>query len=95
MRHAIESREPLTEQEVWDYLSIKVDREEKQWGKDYIYSQWAREYRDKQMAKFKAGEVVEVHTESFVDSYGNGCGNFEDVLYSDGSVKTACYGYLD
>lgn len=95
MRHAIESREPLTEQEVWDYLSIKVDREEKQWGKDYIYSRWAREYRDKQMAKFKAGEVVEVHTESFVDSYGNGCGNFEDVLYSDGSVKTACYGYLD
>ena len=95
MRHAIESREPLTEQEVYDYLSISVDRNAKQWGEDYIYTRWAKEHREKMMEKFRAGEVVPVHSESFVDSYGNGCGDYEDTLYSDGSVKTGCFGYLD
>ena len=95
MRHVIESRDPLTEQEVFEYLSIKVNREAKQWGENDFWTNQAKRWRDEAMKKFKAGEVVPVHSESFVDSYGNGCGDYEDILYSDGSVKTACYGYLD
>ena len=95
MAQAIQSRNPLTEEEVYQYLTQEVEKNEKQWGPDYIYTKWAREARDKKMAQFKAGEVVQVYSESYVDSYGNGCGNFEDILYSDGSVKTACFGYLD
>lgn len=95
MRHAIESREPLTRQEVVDFLEEGVEKERRHWGEDYIYTRWAKEYRDKQLEKFDAGEVVAVKTESFVDSYGNGCGDYSDTLYSDGHVETACYGYLD
>lgn len=95
MKHALESREPLTREEVIQYLNQKVESTEKQWGVDYIYSKWARERRDELIGKYDAGEVIPVLTEEFVDSYGNGCGSFEDTLYSDGTVKTACYGYLD
>ena len=95
MGKVIEQRAPLTEAEVLEYLNRNVEKNAKQWGVDYIYTQWAREWRDKQIEKFRNGEVVEVHKETYVDSYGNGCGDFEDILYSDGTVKTACYGYLD
>ena len=95
MSKVIEQRAPLTESEVLAYLNEHVEKTEKQWGPDYIYTEWAREWRDKQIGLFRAGEVVEVHTEEYVDSYGNGCGSFADTLYSDGTVKTSCYGYLD
>lgn len=95
MGKVIEQRAPLTEAEVLEYLNKNVEKNAKQWGEDYIYTQWAREWRDKQMDQFRKGEVVEVHRETYVDSYGNGCGDYEDILYSDGTVKTACYGYLD
>lgn len=92
---AIEERTPLTRQEVYDMLTEKVNKEAKQWGEDFIYTIWAREARDEKMAKFDRGEVVLVKTVDYVDSYGNGCGNYSDTLYSDGHVETACYGYLD
>lgn len=95
MRHAIEERTPLTRQEVLIYLNDEVEKNAKQWGEDYIYTRWARESRDKMLKKFDAGEVIPVYTASYVDSYGNGCGDYSDTLYSDGTVKTACYGYLD
>ena len=95
MKHVIEERSPLTEEEVWEYLSKNVERNIKQWGENYIYTEWAKEARDVKFAKWKNGEVVAVETQQFVDKYGNGCGDYEDVLYSDGTVKTFCYGYLD
>lgn len=95
MRHVIESRNPLTRDEVLAYLNQKVEREEEHWGKDYIYTQWAREARDKKMKDFDEGKVVSVWTEDFVDSYGSGTGNYSDTLYSDGHVETACYGSYD
>ena len=94
MKH-IEERKPLTEQEVIELLQEHVDATEKQWGVDYIYSEWARENRDKKLEEYRNGKVIEVKRESYVDKYGNGCGDYEDVLYSDGTVKTCCYGYLD
>ena len=95
MGKAIEERQPLTEAEVYEYLTQKVEAEEKHWGVDYIYSKWAREARDKYMKEFREGKVVPVHTITYVDKYGNGCGDFDDTLYSDGHVETSCYGYLD
>lgn len=95
MSKAIEKRNPLTRQEVLDFLNIKVEAEEKHWGKDYIYSKWARDRRDELIKKFDAGEIIPVQTIQYCDSYGNGTGDYEDTLYSDGSVKTACFGYAD
>ena len=95
MGKAIEKRAPLSEEEVLNYLNQKVEAEERHWGVDYIYARWARENRDKQMEKFRAGEVVPVLSISYVDKYGNGSGDYEDTLYSDGHVETACFGYLD
>lgn len=95
MGKMIESREPLTRAEVLEYLNKNVEAKAKQWGEDYIYTEWARRARDKKLAQFDNGEVVEVYTVGYCDSYGNGTGNYEDVLMSDGTVKTCCYGYYD
>lgn len=91
----IEEREPLTEQEVYEYLSENVESNARQWGENDIYTRWAREAREKKMAEFRSGKVVDVHHVSYCDSYGNGTGDYTDVLYSDGTVKTICYGYSD
>lgn len=91
----LKSREPLSEQEVWDYLSQNVAATEKQWGTDNLYSEWARKAREEKMAEFHEGKVVSVCVDHYVDNYGNGCGNYTATLYSDGHVETACYGYLD
>lgn len=91
----IKEREPLTEQEILEYLNNKVEQEVKHWGENSYWADQAKKSRDERMRKWKAGEVVLVYTEQYVDSYGNGCGDYEDELYSDGTVKTACYGYLD
>lgn len=91
----IEERKPLTEEEVIAYLNEEVKETEERWGVDYIYSRWARENRDKKLEAYRNGEVIEVCNIPYVDSYGNGCGNYEAILLSDGSVRTACYGYYD
>lgn len=91
----IKERKPLTEIEVYEFLSKKVEQESKHWGEDNYYTRLAKETRDKKMKAFRNGEVVEVWHDNYSDSWGNGTGDFEDVLYSDGSVKTICYGYCD
>ena len=91
----IMERSPLTEQEVYEYLDIKVQAEAKHWGEDYIYTEWARKARDRKMEQFRRGEVVEVYTVEYRAGYGNGTGDYADTLYSDGTVRTACYGYSD
>ena len=95
MAKVIEERQPLTEQEVWDYLTSHVEAEEKQWGVDDYYAKCARKTRERKMEQYRNGEVVCVYVQHYVESYGNGCGDFEDCLYSDGHVETCCYGYLD
>lgn len=95
MKSGLTKRDPLTRQEVYDYLTEDVNAEVKHWGEDSYWANCAKRNRDETMRKFDAGEIVPVHTESYVDSYGNGLGDYTDTLYSDGSVKTGCYGYLD
>lgn len=95
MSKVIQNREPLTEEEILAYLNNEVEKNARQWGEDYIYTEWAKKAREEKMNKWRAGEVIQVYTENYVDSYGNGCGDFSDTLFSDGHVETACYGYLD
>jgi hypothetical protein len=86
---------PLTETEVRMFLDRKVELTVKQWGETNFYSEQAREWRDKQLSKFKNGEVIAVDSHDYVDSYGGGTGNFDRTLYSDGTIKDGCYGYTD
>ena len=89
------TRNPLSYDEVKNYLDEKVNCEAAHWGEDYIYTRWAREARDKKLEAFSRGEVIPVHTEEYNDKYGNGTGSYSDTLFSDGHVETTCYGYLD
>lgn len=91
----IKNRQPLTEAEVIAYLNKDVEKTEKKWGVNNIYSKWAREYRDEKLKAYKNGQIIEVGTIPYVDTYGNGTGNYEAILRSDGSVITVCYGYYD
>ena len=91
----IKERDPLTREEVVEYLNSIVEKERKQWGEDYIYTRWAKENMDKKLKEYDNGEVIPVYSVDYVSSYGNGCGDYSDTLYSDGTVKTSCYGYLD
>ena len=95
MAKYLEARQPLTEQEIWDCLTKHVEQEERHWGKDDFYAEWARETRERKMADWKNGKVIEVESVDYVSAYGNGTGNYSDVLMSDGTVKTICYGYYD
>ena len=91
----IKERKPLKRDEVLAYLNEDVERNINQWGEDYIYTEWAKENRDKMLQEYDNGKVVKVYSEEYVDSYGSGCGNFMDTLYSDGHVETSCFGGLD
>lgn len=95
MKHRLQNREPLTEQEVIQLLDEHVALMEKKWGTDNFYTEGARKHRDKALEKYRNGEVIEVESINYCDSYGNGTGDYSDVLYSDGHVETYCYGYSD
>lgn len=85
----------MTESEVRMFLDRHVQQVSDQWGPDNFYTQQAIEYRDKQLSKFRQGEVVAVDSYEYNASYGNGTGAYDRTLYSDGSIKNGCYGYLD
>lgn len=85
----------MTESEVRMFLDRHVEDTKSQWGENHYYTQQAEEYRDKAISKFKAGEVVCVDSYDFNAAYGNGTGSYSKSLYSDGSIKDSCFGYLD
>lgn len=69
----------------------KIDRNAKQWGDDYIYTNWARAAKAKNMQDWKEGKIVKVYTEEY---HKNGM-DFSNTYYSDGTMTTACFGYDD
>ena len=91
----VEQRQPLTRETVIAFLNKGVEETEKKWGVNYFYSVQARSKRDALIEKYDMGQVVPVYSVQYTESYGNGCGDFVDTLYSDGNVKTTCYGYTD
>lgn len=86
---------PLTEAEIRMFLDRHIQRIEEQWGEDNFYTEQAREHKDKVLSKFRAGEVVPVDSYEYNAAYGNGIGSYDRILYSDGTIKDGCYGYLD
>jgi hypothetical protein len=85
----------LTESEIRMFLDRHIQKVAAQWGEDNFYTEQAREHKDRVIAKFRAGEIVAVDSYDYNDSYGNGTGAYAKTLYSDGTIKDSCYGYLD
>lgn len=80
-----------TFEEVKAFWDEQVRREEEHWGKDYIYSKWKRDAREKALNEFQEGKPVEFYKE--YDHFGYGFYG-EDViayLYSDGTYKIESY----
>lgn len=95
MAKHIQERKPLSEAEILEYLNQKVEEKVKQWGEDSFWAKDAIKSRDSLISKWKQGEVIKVYSEDYRDSYGNGLGEFREVLLSNGKVETECYGYVD
>ena len=85
---------PLTESEIRMFLDKTVNDTIEQW-KDGFYVDQATAYRDKLLSEYKSGKVIPVSTYEYNAAYGNGTGTYDRTLYSDGSIKDGCYGYLD
>lgn len=85
---------PLTEEEIEMFLNKKIEDAEKGVNGDF-YGNMAREAKIEKMARWRKGEVIEVAHIQYYGEYGNGTGDFEKVLMSDGTVSNICYGYAD
>ena len=86
---------PMTESEVRMFLDKHIEYSIKRWGEHHFYTEQARERKDKLLSKFRNGEVIEVDSYEYNDSFGSGTGAFDKALYSDGTIKDHCYGSLD
>ena len=90
-RSGIAQRSPFTYDELVREYDKQVAALEKRWGKGYFYPVQARKAFDKQLNQFSCGEVVEVYSSDYIEDSIS----FADVMMSDGTVKTICYGYWD
>ena len=86
---------PLTESEIRKFLDRHVETVKEQWGENNYYTERAEEFRDKTISDFRQGKVVMVDSYDFTAAYGNGTGSFSKELWSDGTIREGCYGYLD
>jgi len=85
---------PLTEEEIEMFLNRAITDAEKGVNGDF-YGNMAREAKIEKLARWRKGEVIEVAHSQYYGEYGNGTGDFEKVLMSDGSIRDICYGYAD
>ena len=85
---------PLTEEEIELFLNKAITDAEKGVNGDF-YGGMAREAKAEKMARWRKGEVIEVAHSQYYASYGNGTGDFEKVLWSNGEVTDISYGYAD
>ena len=72
-------------------LDCHIAAQAKQWGEDYIYTKWAREAKERKLADYDAGKVIEVEHEDYRE-HGM---DWRDCFMSDGSVSTVNFGYSD
>lgn len=80
-----------TREDIIKALDAHVAKNVKQWGEDYIYTRWAKEYREDTIARYDEGEVVMVEKEYCCEDGME----FIVEFYSDGSASKICYGYMD
>ena len=86
---------PLSESEIRMFLDRHIQKTSEQWGPTHFYTEQAEEYKNKALTKWRNGEVVMVASFDYNAAYGNGTGSYSKELWSDGTIKTGCYGYLD
>lgn len=97
----IEMAHKATFEEVKEFWDAQVESEEKHWGKDYIYSEWKREARERALNDYKAGKPVLFYKEGeYFSHFDAGCCGYgggswgEDLyaeLYSDGTYEFHSY----
>ena len=80
-----------TRDDIVRILDAKVEATAAQWGENYIYTRWAKDKMESDLAKYDAGEVITVETDTYIEN----CTEYERVYMSDGSVQTINYGYID
>ena len=81
---------PLTKEQIIMFLDKSIEDA----GSGFWLEQ-AKESKSRKLSQWENGEVIEVYSCSYNDSYGNGTGSYSNVLMSDGTIKEYCYGYLD
>ena len=72
-------------------LDAQVEATAAQWGENYIYTRWAKDKMASDLAKYDAGEVIPVETDTYIENSIE----YERVYMSDGTVQTINYGYID
>lgn len=80
-----------TRDDIIRILNAQVEATAAQWGENYIYTRWAKDRMETQLAKYDAGEVIPVETETYIENSTE----FEKVYMSNGTVQTVNYGYID
>ena len=84
-------REPYTREELEAKYDEHIIAQANHWGDDYIYTEWARESKAKNLQAYDEGKVVAVYTEEY---HKDGM-DWAKTYYSDGTVSTTNYGYSD
>ena len=79
-----------TREDIVKALDAHIAQNVEKWDENYIYTKWAREYKEETLDKYDAGEVVMVEKEYYCE---NGM-EFIREFYSDGSTNEICYGYM-
>ena len=79
----------MTRLDIVRLLDECIEKQERRWGKDYIYTQWERERKGKVLDAYDNGlEPIPVAEVGF--EYDNGF-DIRSVLYTDGSIRKEVY----
>ena len=79
-----------TREDIVRLLDKNIYNKAQQWGDDYIYTKWARDHKTKALDAYDRNlDPVQV---AIIDRHYEDGYDYEDWLYTDGSVKTFMYG---
>jgi hypothetical protein len=90
----IEARAPLTHDEIEEEFDRQMEakyRSMRGWATRDFWWEMLRKELERRLIAFDNGEIVEVRAQDYID----GGYSYSDVLMSNGTVKTICYGYAD
>lgn len=92
IREARESRYrngTATREDIVRLLDRHIHEQAEHWGENNIYTQWAREHKAKVLDAYDRNlDPVRV---AVIDRHYEGGFDFEDELFTDGSIKTSVY----
>lgn len=77
------------------FLNKRIKDAEETWGPDSSRVRDAEARKSRILRELDEGKVVAIDSYEYNAEYGNGTGTYERTLYSDGTIREGCYGYLD